>query len=113
MQMLDWCKDTFINENAQKHLEERITLLLKGPLKDKGEYAQEKAIKSFSEGLRLLESILLRDRKIHPHHMEDKLALLYNTSSIHREQYIKLYEEVERILIVEINRQYRHFCTFL
>ncbi|WP_066297438.1 hypothetical protein [Bacillus sp. FJAT-29937] len=107
MDALNWSKSTFKNEKLQNYLEEKVRSLLKGPLRNHSDYAQEKCIKSFCEGLGYLESVLLYQREIHPH----KLELSYWQGR--EEEYKKYWLEVEGIILNSINRQFRHFLEFL
>ena len=78
--MLMWCNNVMKDEELQTELESKVTALLEGPLKDRDEYAQEKCIKSFYEGLVYLESLLLKQNGIHPSDSEEiimQIALIF------------------------------------
>ncbi|WCK57321.1 hypothetical protein PP175_29465 (plasmid) [Aneurinibacillus sp. Ricciae_BoGa-3] len=107
MNALDWCQNTFKNEESQKKLEKKVQMLLESVLREKDDYAKEKCIKSFSEGLRYLESVLLYQRGVHPEQMNPVEVMQK------REYYTKQWEEIESIIESEINRQYNHFVAFM
>ncbi|MED3554119.1 hypothetical protein [Cytobacillus praedii] len=107
MEPLIWCNNTLKNENLQNHLEEKVKLLLQGPLQNYNDYATEKCIKSFCEGLGYLESILLYQREIHPHKCE--ISYWHTRKS----EYEEKWKEVEKIVLNSINRQFRHYLEFL
>ena len=102
-----WCDNALKNTDSQKYLEEKLQALLMGPLRDKSDYAKEKALKSFSEGIGYLESLLMYQSGIH-HTQINPLMNLHK-----KEEMKKKYLEVENTVKKEINRQYKHFCTFL
>lgn len=104
---LVWCADMLQNEASQQVLEQKVKALLEGPLRQKSDYAKEKAVKSFSEGIRYLESVLLYQRDIH----RDQLNLLEISKNMKAYQDKQL--EVEKIVKMEIHRQMRHYLTFL
>ncbi len=107
MNNLEWCKSTFENKTCQSHLEEKLSLLLVSYFKGKEDYPIEKFIKSFSEGLRYLESLLLMKKGIH------NSQLKVGNPPINMKDLATKHEEIEKILLVEIDRQYRNFITFL
>lgn len=102
-----WCAGTLQNGNSQKRLEEKVKLLLEGPLRDKDEYAQEKAIKSFSETIRYLESLMMYQNGIHRDQID--IVSVSNNPKVYQEKM----ELVEKTVEVELNRQMRHYLTFL
>lgn len=104
---MDWCNNILKNSSSQKHLESRVNLLLQDPLKESKQYAQEKAIKSFCEGIGYLEGFLLFQRQIHPSNIEHSY---WNGKEA---AYMEALKEVDLIVKEAINRQYRHFCIFL
>ncbi len=107
MDSIRWSYNHLKNENSQQYLQEKIQALLEGPLRNKDDYEQEKAIKVFAEGMRDSESSLLYSRDIHP----QKLDLTW--VAMNKEEYMKRYKEVEQMMETNISRQYRHFITFL
>lgn len=107
MEVVDYCNHFLKNEKSQSTLKMYVQMLLKGCLKNKNEYAQEKAIKCFCEGISYLEGLMLMQRNIHPKNWNITELTMNN------EEYLKKYEEVERIIDTEIKRQYRHFEIFL
>jgi hypothetical protein len=104
---VQWIEQLLENKNNQVLLEEKVTLLLEGVLKGKSEYQKEKAVKSFSEGIRYLESLLQYKHGIHRSQI-DLLEYQQNPKA-----FTEKYSEIERVIKMEINRQYRHFTTFL
>lgn len=102
-----WCAGQLQNEKSQQRLEEKVKLLLDGPLRDKSEYAQEKAIKSFGETINYLESVLLYQRGIH----RDQLDLV--EVSRNPKAYQDKMEEVEKKIESELSRLLRHYSIFL
>lgn len=107
MDAVNWCDNTFKNDNLQSYLKERITSLIEGPLQDRSDYAKEKCIKSFCEGLGYLEGNLMYQRKIHP----NKLDIMFWQGK--EKEYMEKYSEVEKIIFASIDRKYRHFLVFL
>ena len=107
MNAMDYAKNIFDNDVIQQHLEQKVEMLLSGPLKEKSDYAQEKAIKTFWMTAKHLESALLHERNIHPNHT-NWLDIVGK-----EEEYFKKLKEVEKLVVNEIDYQYRHFITFL
>jgi hypothetical protein len=104
---LEWCKDTFENKWCQKCLEEKLTTLIKIYFEDKEEYPIEKFIKSFCEGLGYLEKLMLMQRNIH-------YSQLNNASfESNKFEIVKKHAEVEKAMLVEFERQFRHYSIFL
>jgi hypothetical protein len=69
----------------------------------------EKFIKSFSEGLGYLEKLLLYQNNIHP-------KQLYNVNLnlvLQPENIVQKLNEIEKAMLTEIDRQYRHYSFFL
>lgn len=92
---------------SQEILENKLKMLLEGPLASRNSYGIEKCLLSFTEPLLYLESILLDKESIHPRDLPFILA------EIGGKDYIDKVEEIRKIMISEINRQYRHFIAFL
>ncbi|MEJ1517527.1 hypothetical protein R3O67_30395 [Bacillus cereus] len=107
MQTLNWCKNTLKNEAAQQHLERAVQILLEGPLKHKGDYAQEKAISTFCELIYFTESSLMYQLKIHPQKID------YIEISMNQSSYFRNYTTVEDVVKREITRNLLRFTTFL
>lgn len=103
MNYLSWCQNSLKNKNVQELLEEKIKKLVPSYFDENDEYAIEKFIKSFCEGLRYLESTLLYQRGIHPEQLKKD----------YRKDNVIKYQEVEAIMIREVNRQAQHYETFL
>lgn len=110
--MLMWCNNVMKDKELQVELERYITALLEGPLKDKDEYAQEKCIKSFYEGLVYLESLLLQQNGIHPNDTNEIFAKIHK-GSMSKEDFIRKTEEVRAKMKSEISRQFSNFLAFL
>lgn len=104
--ILSYCANCMHDNTLQQELESKALALLDGPLRERDDYVKEKAIKSFSEGLRYLESSLLYARGIHPNQYDFSSIEFLNT-------YDKKIEEVRAIMFTEIKRQFRHFIIFL
>lgn len=104
---MGWCKNRLKNSSSQEFLESKVNILLACPLKERDQYAQEKAIKSFCEGIGYLEGVLLFQRHIHPSNIEHSYWIGKEAS------YMEALKEVDLIVKEAINRQYRHFCIFL
>lgn len=109
MENLKWCENMLKEKEAQSLLEEKVEILIEMYFKGKSDYAIEKFIKSFCEGTMYLENSLLKDKGLHPSQLDENMIYL----SAHPEETIKKMKEVKDSLISEINRQYRHFQTFL
>jgi hypothetical protein len=107
MEHIEWCKNTFENNNCQRYLEEKLTTLIKIYFRSKEDYPIEKFIKSFSEGLGYLEKLMLMQRNIHYSQL--------NNASFESNKFgiVKKHEEVEKAMLVEIERQFRHYSIFL
>lgn len=103
-----WLNNMVRNEEAQKLLEEKVEILVNSFFDD-NEYAVEKFIKSFGEPIRYLEDVLETNRGISPDQINRNRVYI----SLHPDEYIKKVDEVQRILLSEIERQSRHFRTFL
>ena len=110
--MLMWCNNVMKDEELQTELESKVAALLEGPLKDRDEYAQEKCIKSFYEGLVYLESLLLKQNGIHPNDTNEIFAKIHK-GSMSKEDFIRKTEEVRAKMKSEISRQFRNFLAFL
>jgi flagella basal body P-ring formation protein FlgA len=109
MENIKWCENMLKDKEAQALLEEKVQILIDMFFKGKRDYAIEKFIKSFGEGLIYLENTLLKDRGIHPSQIQENMIYL----SAHPEETAKKIKEVQDKMKMEINRQYRHFQTFL
>lgn len=109
MENFKWCENMLKDKEAQTLLKEKVQLLIDMYFKEKSDYAIEKFIKSFGEGLIYLENSLLKDRGIHPSQIQENMVYL----SSHPEETTKNIKEVQDKMKEEINRQYRHFQTFL
>lgn len=108
MKDIVWAKNMLKDEKAQEELESKVSLLLEAYFKDKSDYAKEKFVRSFGELFIYLENNLLKDRGVHPSQFKNNPELLTNPTKAYEKQ-----NEVSKLLVVEINRQYRHFTTFL
>lgn len=98
---------TFSDPCLQGILEEKAKILLQGPLKEKSEYAQEKALKSFAEGLLYLNESLLLRRGVHGSQLKPEVIMG------NEKEFIAKQEEVRSIMQTEIDRQFRHYISFL
>lgn len=81
---------------SQELLEDKLKILLEGPLSTRSDYAKEKCLLSFTEPLLMLEIALLsrKDNNMHP----TKTAIV---------------KKIRNIMIDAINEQYDHFVAFL
>jgi hypothetical protein len=104
---IEWCKDVFENKWCQKRLEEKLNSLINIYFQNKEDYPIEKFIKSFSEGLGCLEKLMLMQRNIH-HSQLNNASFESNKFGI-----VKKHEEVEKAMLVELERQFRHYSIFL
>lgn len=109
MNGIKWCESMLRTKEAQHLLEEKIKLLIHSYFEGKSDYAIEKFIKSFGEGLTYLEDNLLKSRGLHPSQIQGNMLQL----SMNPVSTAQKLDEVEKILKMEIKRQYRHFDTFL
>lgn len=109
MDNLQWCSNLLDNKKCQTEMEEKVTSLIDMYFKEKSDYAIEKFIKCFCEGLASIESNLQRTRGIHPDQIVNNLGYLQT----HQEETMKNMKEVETVLSSEIKRQYRNYTTFL
>ncbi|PLS19184.1 hypothetical protein CVD28_01895 [Bacillus sp. M6-12] len=109
MKHIQWCQNMLKDKEVQALLEEKVQILIDMYFKGKSDYAIEKFIKSFCEGIRYLENELLKDKGLHPSQIQKNMTYL----SAHPQETIKNMAEVKRVVTVEVNRQFRHFNTFL
>jgi hypothetical protein len=109
MNYMEWAKDMVDNKKAQELIERKIEALVTIYFDEKDVYAIEKMIKSFGESIKFQEILALRKRGLHPDQLQDNLIEI----SMNPEATAKKFNEIEGILISEIERQYRHFTTFL
>lgn len=112
MEPMNWCKDVMDNEVTQNTLEKKVQLLLDGPLNDKSDYAKEKCIKSFYELPMYIEQSLLKKAGLSP----DSIKGMYNgmiSGELSSHELLNKYNAVNKAVISEIERQYRHFTAFL
>lgn len=109
MEAISWCKNLLQQKEAQSHLEEKVQLLLDMYFKDKSDYAKEKFIKCFAEGIVYLENNLQYSRGLHHSQLADNQVYLMQNPK----ETMKKMEEVKQTLINEINRQHRHMATVL
>lgn len=109
MEAIQWCDNMLKQKEAQEHLKEKVQSLLDMYFEGKGEYVQEKFIKSFAEGFIYLENDLEYSRGLHPSQLQDNHAMLMSNP----DETMRKMTEVKNILINEINRQYRHMNTIL
>lgn len=108
MDNLVWCKYMLKNERCQKYLEEKVRRLMTMRfIRINDDYAVEKLIKSFCEGLAYLEGLMLYNRGIHMKQIESKIHL------VNMQVYMEKSKEIEEILIDEIDSQLRNFEVFL
>lgn len=107
MNMLEWCQNSLNNSKNQELLNEKVELLLQGPLKEKNVYQQEKAIKSFAEPISYLESLLSLQKGI----VDGEQSFEQRPGGL--EELFAAMDEIEFKVASEINRQYRHFIEFL
>lgn len=109
MEAIRWCDNLLKQKEAQSHLEEKVQSLLEMYFEGKSEYAKEKFIKTFSEGLIYLENNLEYSRGLHPSQLHENQATLMSNPK----ETMRKMNEVKDTLINEINRQYRHMNTVL
>lgn len=109
MDYMQWAKEMLENKTAQKLLEEKVEILIKMYFDENNEYAVEKMIKSFGESIKFQEILALKKRGIHSSQIQKNMIEI----SMNPQETSNKYKEVENILISEIERQYRHFITFL
>lgn len=107
METKNWCTYQLKSENSQKALEEKIERLLNGPLREKSDYAKEKAIDAFAQTFVYLESTLYYQKGIHP--KQFNLVAV----QLQPELYCKKVKEIEESIAAELDRSYRHFVIFL
>lgn len=105
MDYLSWCNNISQDEDVQKALEAKITSLVNVHFANKGEYAIEKFVKSFSETILYLDSSLRYPRGIHKNQI--------NGNGNNLKEYLEKEHEVKKILLSEINRLGRHYSVFL
>lgn len=109
MNYMEWAKNMVENKKAQELLERKVQSLVTIYFDEKDVYAIEKMIKSFGETIRFQEILALKKRGLHGDQLQKNMIEL----SMHPEETAEKFNEVERVLISEIERQYRHFTTFL
>ncbi len=109
MNHLEWCRGMLEDKECQKLMEDKVASLIEIFFKGKDDYKIEKFVKSFCEGLMYLQNSLLLKRGLH--HSQTQKNMMYLAT--HKDETAQNLKEVHDILINEINRQYRHFTTFL
>lgn len=100
--LMSYCANCVHDQVLQKEVDEKVLALLESILSKKDDYQKEKAIKVFSEGLMNLENSLLYARGIHPNQFDFTNCYFMNG-------YNEKVEEVRKIMLTEIKRQFRHF----
>lgn len=109
MNYMEWAKGMVENKKAQELLERKVQSLVTIYFDEKNVYAIEKMIKSFGESIKFQEILALKKRGLHADQLQKNMIEI----SMHPEETARKFNEIERILISEIERQYRHFTTFL
>lgn len=109
MNYMEWTKDMLQNKEGQALFERKVKLLVSTHFNENDEYAIEKMIKSFGESIKFQELLALKNRCLYGKELENNLLKI----SMNPEDTLRKFKEVENIVISEIERQYRHFNTFL
>lgn len=106
MNHLNWISNTSIFDEVQEQLENDVQLLLDAYFVDVDNYAIEKFVKFYAEGLRYFEKTLLLQRGVDPNNYSYDLML-------QPQKILELQDEVKRIMLNELKRHYRHATTFI
>ena len=88
-------------------MEEKLAILINANFNDGQDYGSEKFIKCFAEGLGYLEKLMMFQRNIHFSQFS-QVSIFKN-----KEDIAKKYMELEKIMISEIDRQYRNYIIFI
>lgn len=104
-----WLQDITRNSKAQELIEQKVKMFIEMYFNEKDDYAIEKFIKSFCEPLRYIENSIEKNNGIHADQLEKNINFIV----LHKDEYLKKYEQTEMALISEIERQSRNFQIFL
>ena len=110
MEWMVWVKYTSEYEEVQKLLIELLDKLITRYFANAGDYVQEKFVKSFAEPVGLLEKNLQYKHGVHPSQLQKKGFIISHHES---QRMLSNIEQIKRVLITEMKRQYRHYCLFL
>jgi spore germination protein GerM len=98
------------DKESNNLLIEAVNELLEVPMvKSMNEYKQEKLIKSFTEGIRYLESLMKYEYGIN----HSRVSEMVSSGNFDEKKYISDTKMIGNIIKTEIKRQLRHFKTFL
>lgn len=106
MNHLSWISNTSIFDEVQEQLENDVQLLLDAYFTDVDDYAIEKFVKFYSEGLRYLEKTLLLQRGVISGNYSHDLML-------QSQKVLGLQDEIKQIMLNELKRHHRHATTFI
>lgn len=108
MDYLTWVQNTSTISTVQERINSDCAHIVKAYFGQADEYAVEKYLKSYTEKFKYLESLLLHRRNIAPEDIESQMG---------NAQFIKDYRckhaEVEKIMLSEVSREFRHALTYL
>lgn len=106
MKHLDWIKDISIFKDVQERIESDCQSLIDAYFHKDDDYAIEKFLKTYTEGFRYLEKLLLMQRKVAPKNVFDE-------PKFDIAEFQKKREEVRKVMLNEAKRQYRHAIIFM
>jgi len=103
---LDWVKDTSQFRDVQERIESDCQSLIDAYFHDGDNYAIEKFLKTYTEGFKYLEKLLLLQNKIHADNAFDEPRLDHSEIS-------KRMKQVNATMMNEAKRQFRHALAFM
>lgn len=106
MNHLDWINCTSQFPEVQQKIEENCQLLIDIYFDPEEDYAIEKFLKFYSEGLRYLERLLLLQNGVAPENINNGLAM--SADEVQEKQQI-----VKNQMFTNASRHFRHAITFL
>lgn len=109
MNHLDWIKDTSVFKEVQERIESDCQSLIDTYFHKDDDYAIEKFLKTYAEGLRYLERLALLKRGV----SEENIADWISAPNSDIANYHKNRDAVKKIMLAEASRQYRHALTFM
>ncbi len=111
MEHLDWIKNTSQFDKVQKTIEADCSYFIEHYFNENNDYAIEKFLKVYTEGLRSMEQLLLHKYNCDSENLSNPSKFYHN--HVDKESYLKKLEEIELIMTSEAKRQRRHIEIFL
>lgn len=106
MRHLDWIKNISQFPEVQERIEEDCETLIQIHFNQQDDYAIEKFLKVYTESFRYLEHLMLLQRNVAPEDFQ-------NGSPMDPKEAYEKQQEVKKVMLTEVQRQYRHTITFI